>query len=126
MVQLPRILLVEDDSDTREVLAELLSDVFNVTTAPDGLTALTCAQEGAIDVIVTDESLPGLTGTELAKTLREQGSRIPILLVSGYRSGLDTSGISEILPKPIEVAALIDAVTRLLAGDSSEAHAPSV
>jgi CheY-like chemotaxis protein len=117
------MLLVEDDADTREVLADLLSEHFDVVQARDGMQALELIHEQAPDVIVTDESLPRLTGTELAKTLRSEGITTPILLVSGYRSGLDTSCCNAVMPKPIEVDELIRQTERLLAAQQGGAHA---
>jgi len=119
----PRILLVEDDADTREILADLLADTFEVIQAEDGRRALERVHQASPDIIVTDESLPELTGTQLAKTLRDEGNTVPILLVSGYRSGLDTSCCNAVLSKPIEVDDLIREVLRLLAGAGSEEHA---
>src|SRR4051794_5026048 len=123
MPQRHRMLLVEDDFDTREVLADLLAEHFDIVQSGDGREALELIHEHAPDIVVTDESLPGLTGTQLAKTLRSEGNDTPILLVSGYRSGLDTSCCNAVLPKPIEVDELIRQAELLLAAQQREAHA---
>ena len=57
-----RVLLVEDDPDAREVLAELLSVDFDVNTAADGTAGLNAFTEQRPDIVVTDETLPGMAG----------------------------------------------------------------
>jgi DNA-binding response OmpR family regulator len=118
------MLLVEDDDDTRDILAELLSEDFDVVAASNGLEALDLARESSLDLIVTDETLPGLTGTGLARTLKAEGHRTPILLVSGFRHGLDTSVVEGVLSKPVSLEGLVSEARRLLAGVEATAHAP--
>ena len=55
-----KVLLVEDDGDSRELLAELLEMDFDVITASDGLSGLRAFEKDHPDVVVTDESLPGM------------------------------------------------------------------
>lgn len=116
------VLLVDDDDAVRTVSEDHLRRAgYDVTSLSSGDAALSMlAERGSeIDVLVTDVSMPGMSGLELARGARAQGSRIPILLISGYadelergsgREGLDAS----FLPKPFTGERLVAEVERLL------------
>jgi diguanylate cyclase (GGDEF)-like protein len=80
-----RVLLVDDDADTREALAEILRDYFTVIEAADGLTAATVVQQTPPDVILTDLSMPGADGYWLTANLKGEPARrgIPVIVLSG-------------------------------------------
>ena len=82
----PRVLLVEDHLDTRQMYAEFLGIEFEVVTAADGEQALDLMRTHPPDVIVTDLSLPGIDGFELIARVRADPSfpAIPIICLSGY------------------------------------------
>lgn len=74
----------------RNMVHHALSRVgFVVLSAADGAEALTLsrAYDGTIDLLLTDVSMPHVTGTELADTLREERPGISILLMTGHSSG---------------------------------------
>lgn len=108
-----KVLLVEDDGDSRELLAELLEADFDVSTAPDGLAGLRAFEAEHPDVVVTDESLPGMLGTELAARVKEQEPRARVILVSGYTQVQGAEHCDVVLRKPIDVDRLSAAVGRL-------------
>ncbi|AKF82873.1 chemotaxis protein CheY [Myxococcus fulvus 124B02] len=108
-----KVLLVEDDADSRELLAELLEFDFDVVTASDGLSGLKAFESAHPDVVVTDESLPGLTGTELARRVKARSARTRIILVSGYTQVDGAEHCDLMLRKPIDVERLSSAVGRL-------------
>jgi CheY-like chemotaxis protein len=102
------VLLAEDHADTRMFYAELFrASSFDVLETGRGDDALTIAREALPSLIVTDLSLPGITGLELAKALKGDAStmRIPILCLSGY-TDIETSdaaaasGIDRLVAKP--------------------------
>lgn len=102
------VLLAEDHADTRMFYAELFrSSAFEVIETGRGDQALTLARENMPALIITDLSLPGITGFELAKALKGDAATkgIPILCLSGY-SDSDTSdaaaasGIDRLVVKP--------------------------
>ena len=81
------ILLAEDEQDVREVAREFLeSGGYKVIEAQDGAEALRLATEhnAAIDLLVTDMVMPGMTGKELARRLQRQHSGISVVYMSGY------------------------------------------
>ncbi|WP_164013158.1 response regulator [Pyxidicoccus trucidator] len=108
-----KVLLVEDDGDSRELLAELLEAEFDVRTAPDGIAGLQAFEAEHPDVVVTDESLPGMLGTELAQRVKEREPRARVILVSGYTQVQGAEHCDVVLRKPIDVDRLCAAVGTL-------------
>jgi CheY-like chemotaxis protein len=81
------ILLVEDEEVVRLMLVEVLTrQGYTVLDAGRGAAALTLAEKAAkpIDLLVTDMSMPGITGWDLAQSLRRRHPGIPVLFMSGY------------------------------------------
>jgi len=81
------ILLAEDDDGTRAVVTRMLQRLgYAVLLAPDGLQALRLAEThvGAIDLLLTDVMMPGLTGPQLAARLHASQPGLPVLYMSGY------------------------------------------
>jgi CheY-like chemotaxis protein len=81
------VLLVEDEEVVRLMLAEVLTrQGYTVLDAGRGVAALSLAEKAAkpIDLLVTDMSMPGITGWDLAQSLRKRRPRIPVLFMSGY------------------------------------------
>lgn len=102
------VLLAEDHADTRMFYAELFrASAFDVIETGRGDQALALARANLPALIVTDLSLPGMTGLDLAKALKGDAATkgIPILCLSGY-SDSDTSdaatasGIDRLVAKP--------------------------
>lgn len=117
------VLLAEDHADTRMFYAELFrSSSYDVIEADRGDVALRMAREAVPALIVTDLSLPGMTGLELAKALKADAAtrHIPILCLSGYADS-DTSdaaaasGIDRLVAKPCMPDALLEHARAMLA-----------
>ena len=82
----PRILLVEDELSSAEVLALLLADDgYEVTVAPDARQALLRLEDAAPDLLITDFMMPGMNGAMLVKALRDMPryAALPVLMISG-------------------------------------------
>jgi CheY-like chemotaxis protein len=126
-----RILLVEDDPTVAEVLAGLLVDQgYEPTLASHGLAALAELRGGDFDVVVLDLDLPGIDGVALARQLRAQGWKRPIVALTARadpsaESLARQAGCDAFLRKPIGGAALAVALAGLLApaGESAGAGA---
>ena len=101
-----RILLVEDHDDTGKILRRLLAaDGHSVQLAPGVATGLRLAGEGEFDLLICDVSLPDGSGLDLMRTLRQQGSTLPGISLSGYGREQDIarsreSGFATHLTKP--------------------------
>ena len=104
------ILYVEDNDDLRETIGLLLEgEGREIVTCADAEAALALFQTRSFDVLVTDVSLPGLSGTELARRVLALDPQRWIVLCSGYefRHGLEQLGPNvRSLPKPFEVEEL--------------------
>jgi two-component system chemotaxis response regulator CheY len=122
----PKILVIEDYSDTRELLSALLRGRgYNVIEAEDGLEGLLKAGWMYPDLIIMDLSLPEMDGVEAARRIHAQAklSRIPIFVVSAYlteevEADVRSVGCVEVFPKPFDADALIDKVSATLNAQS--------
>jgi two-component system, OmpR family, alkaline phosphatase synthesis response regulator PhoP len=115
------VLIVEDDPDTVDVVRLYLRrDGHKVLTARDGKEGLRLAQESRPDLLVLDLMLPGLDGMEICRSLREEGSDVPVIMLTARveeedrLTGLDL-GADDYITKPFsarELAARVRAVLR--------------
>ena len=80
------ILLVEDQPEVRDVLAEILREAgYIVTTARSGTQALGRIEAGmAFDALITDIGLPGKNGIEVAAAARRRRPHLPVIIITGY------------------------------------------
>jgi CheY-like chemotaxis protein len=114
----PHVLLVEDDSDTREMYSFYLSySGLHVTEARTGRRGLERAREERPDVVVTDIAMPEMDGLELSRRLRaeEPTHDVPIIAVSGQASDrARQAGANVVLEKPCEPDRLLHAIEGVL------------
>ena len=117
-----RILCVEDDLDSLQMLSMLLmSNGYEVVCADDSKNALQIAQEQQFDLLLLDNWLPELSGVELTKRLREFDNNTPIVFYSGVAQKKDKlealeAGAQLYLTKPIGVNDLIEQIDGLVGG----------
>lgn len=115
------ILIVDDESPVVELSAEALEAAgYRTVTAVSGLQALDRIQDGGVDLLLTDAVMPGMPGLELARRAREMVSSLPVLVMSGHRSVIESeawqlSGVSGYLNKPFTPAELRAVVENALA-----------
>jgi len=118
-----RILLVEDEAMVAAFMGELLGGWgFEVTHCSSPLEVEHCLASPAFqfDVLLTDQTMPGLTGLELAARCHAVRPDLPVLLYSGFSEGIDEAELSRsrvraLLRKPIEPEALRSALAEALA-----------
>ncbi len=115
------IMYVEDNRDLRDSLSEMLAGPGRTVAAfATGEAALVASQAGAPDLLVTDISLPGMSGTDLARILVAKNPAQWVALCSGYEYGkhVTTLGANvRALPKPFEIEqleTLIDEIKAVL------------
>ncbi len=81
----PRVFVVDDEEDIRLALRVMLQGQgWTVEEASSGDEALDRCREGEVDILVLDHKMPGLSGMEVARILRSEGFRRPIVLYSAY------------------------------------------
>jgi len=111
---LPRltVLVVDDDPLVLLNTAALLEDLGqNVISASNGGEALTHFAQNKIDIVITDQAMPGLTGTELASEIGLLDAQIPIIIASGYGEGMEIpAGPISRLSKPFRQSDLVAAI----------------
>jgi DNA-binding NtrC family response regulator len=86
-VELPRVILIDDEPDLLEVLAEELAEAgFEVTSAASGRDAVLAATRMKFDVAITDLKMPEMDGLQTAAELKKIDPDLPIVMVTGYAS----------------------------------------
>jgi len=108
-----RVLVVEDDPELSDMLAELLaSEGYDVESARDGQQGLHLVLSRPYDVVVLDRGLPALDGLDLLSRVRRAGRHVPVLVLSAQGlardriEGLD-AGAEDYLGKPFDVDELL-------------------
>ncbi|MEM7241059.1 MAG: response regulator transcription factor [Pseudomonadota bacterium] len=114
MSSLKKILLVDDDPDLREVLADqlVLTEEFDVFEAEDGQSGLERAKEMLHDLVILDVGLPDMDGRELCRLMRKQGVKCPIVMLTAQDSDADTiygldAGANDYIAKPFKFPVLL-------------------
>jgi CheY-like chemotaxis protein len=123
-----KVLIVEDNEDSRELLAAILTQRgYDVATAEDGQSGIDGALQQRPQVLLVDIGLPGIDGYGLAREVRSKlGDDVYLVALTGYGQPQDRSraldaGFDVHLTKPVD----IDALERLLASRTSASPAQS-
>ena len=109
-----RILMIDDDAALRESLAEQLSvnGEFEAVLASDAATGMALARAELLDLILLDVGLPDQDGREVCATLRKEGIRTPIIMLTGAAAEADTirgldAGANDYVSKPFKMGVLL-------------------
>jgi CheY-like chemotaxis protein len=103
------VLIVEDDADERETIAEVLRELgYTVERAPNAAVALALVEAGGIDVVVSDQRMPGLSGVELTRELSAHHPEVRSILLTAYGDAITCDGalaahVFTVLSKPVRV-----------------------
>ncbi len=114
------LLLVEDDRTLREAIRyNLISQGYNVYSTEDGAEGLNVAKSKPVDLILLDLMLPKLSGLEICKTLRRDGSILPIIMLTAKDSEFDKvygieSGADDYITKPFSMRELMARISSQL------------
>ncbi len=109
-----KVLLVDDDTDLRESLAEQLTlhEEFSIQTAGTATEGVNAAKKEHLDLVLMDVGLPDMDGREAVKLLRRNGFKSPIIMLTGNDSEADTvlgleAGANDYVTKPFRFAVLL-------------------
>jgi two-component system response regulator PilR (NtrC family) len=113
------ILIVDDDDAVRDVLYDLFSDEHMCHAAGTAEQAFAFLREQSYDVVLTDISMPGLSGLELLGHLRQEQPDSPVIVISGigdrtHAEGLTRLGAFDYILKPFRLEAVEESVARAL------------
>jgi len=114
---MPKILIVDDDDAIRDTLYELLSEEYVCQTAETAEKAVARLEADIYDVVLTDISMPGLSGLELLGHIRQKFSDTPVIIISGigdqeHAQGLIKLGAFDFLLKPFKLEVVEKSVRR--------------
>ena len=120
-----KILIVDDDQGSRDLLSEVLaSNGYVVAAVPDGATAREeLARDGAYEIVIADLRMPNGTGLDLLRELRRNNRQQELILMSSFMTGIEKQqaldlGARALLDKPFRLSQLLEAVSNV-AGQKS-------
>ena len=114
------VLIVDDEKSIVDILKfNLEKSEYKTICAYDGLEALNLARETNPDLILLDIMLPHMDGFEVCKTLRSEGSNIPIIMITAREEETDKVfglelGADDYVAKPVEIEALNEIISKTL------------
>ena len=115
-----RILVIDDEEDTRNLVADVLRcEGYDVTVPVDSYVALERVRAERFDMIALNDEMPLLDGPAFLEILREEGITTPVVLLSDNSEGSGTSdleafGVRHVIGKPFPVRQLLDVVADIL------------
>lgn len=115
------VFLIDDNSQLTKMMSEFLSlSGFSIDTETDSRKALQRFNDSPdkFDLIITDQTMPGISGFELAKQILAQRPGLPVFICTGYDEDLDEkkaidAGISRFFFKPVELHTLVNNINEV-------------
>lgn len=123
------ILVIDDEEMVRNILGNLLTQIgHNVIKASSGKEGLEIFRQGGIDLVFTDIGMPGMSGWEVARAIKDIDARVTIALITGWGIQIDDEKMKEssadlILNKPFKIEQVIGLVEEAM--DIREKKVPS-
>ena len=109
-----RVLVVDDEEEVRNLLRDILEDAdCEAVTASQAYEGLKLFDEGSFDAVFTDLGMPGMSGWELARAIRQKNSQVPLAIITGWGEAVSTSDrevaeVDWVLSKPFSMAQIED------------------
>lgn len=114
------VLIVDDEKAIRNMLWQMMKiyEAEDVLLASDGIDGLEMLDKGKIDLVLTDNTMPKLTGIGMIECIRNSQSSVPIILMTGYAvDGIEKealkAGANKVMFKPIDLKELIKIIKEL-------------
>jgi CheY-like chemotaxis protein len=111
---LVKILVVDDEEEVSRLLQDILEDAgCETVTASRGREGLELFEKGKFDAVFTDIGMPGMSGWELARAIRERDSKVPLAIITGWgdavsRDERETAQVDWVLSKPFSMAGIAE------------------
>jgi PAS domain S-box-containing protein len=115
-----RVLVIDDEPEIAALLEDILtSEGHTVETAVNGADGVKLAKSSHYDMVITDLGMPGLSGWEVARRIRDEVADLPVVLITGWGASLDedkvrNAGIAEVVQKPFDIDTVLEATARVL------------
>ena len=113
--------VIDDEASVASFMSDLLAQWgLEVTTFANARAALDAIAGGAaFDLLISDQTMPGMTGREFARAMREICAALPVVLYTGYDEGLapatiERAGVVALVRKPIEPHLLVAVLEKYL------------
>jgi excisionase family DNA binding protein len=119
-VERPRILVVDDESSIRDLLAKTLALAeYDVDTAPDGRSALERLRLYPYDLLIADLKMPGIDGLSVIREAKRLKTDLPVIIITGYSTETAAIeavnlGVSGYLTKPFRVPQVLAAAAKAI------------
>lgn len=127
-----KILVVDDEERVRELLREILEDTgYEVAVAGSGQEGLSLFESQRFDAVFTDLGMPGMSGWELARAIRERDKQLPLAVITGWGESVassekESAQVNWILTKPFSMSQIIGIVQEVSKRRTQLMHAPLV
>jgi len=115
-----RILIVDDEEGMRSLLEDFLGELnHGVLTATNGEEALARLRQAKVDVVMTDRSMPVMSGDELVRRISRERPHLPIIMLTAdvlsgeQREELIKAGVVAFIKKPFNLSSLADVLGHL-------------
>ena len=131
MSEQPTILVVDDDSSIRWVLARALNNAeFKVISCDNGAEGLELVRIHNPNIVITDIQMAGMSGLELLEKLNQSNPNLPVIMITAYADtdiGSQTHelGAFDYLPKPFNINQVIDICRKALDSQLPNTHLPA-
>ena len=120
-----RMLVVDDEDFVRELIGEILEDEHcDVHLAESGSAALSVFSEMEFDAVFTDIGMPGMSGWELAREIRQINASIPIAVITGWGEAVGSheqkeARVNWVVPKPFTADRIVELVREIQQMDTA-------
>lgn len=117
-----RILIVDDDSETTGMISDMLSALgyaITISNSPEDALAVVRERPDELDLVITDQNMPGTSGVKLAAQIREIRTDLPVLLCTGNADkelidAAELAGVAHIMHKPVRLSAMSELIRTTL------------
>lgn len=126
-----RVLMIDDDENIREIFQDMLSlDGHNIRTAGGGVEALALFDREPFDVVITDLGMPGMSGWDIARAVKERNPCTPVILVTGWGAQVKEGevkkrGVDLVITKPFQLEQIRQALAYVTVATAGESAIPT-